>query len=364
MPRLKEWKWGEWAQEMELLHAGSLTHIVAVDTETTGLGYYDEPFAATVTWPGRNGVGLVSGYFELADDRARQSLRQILASTPVWVFHNAKFDLQKLLLAGLIDWDLIHSRDMLHDTQTEYMLLDENGRKGLKELAVRVLGYDDTIHVPYADAKRKKQFPEVYREVAREKYQLDKARRQLGLKKEDGYHLLPRDVLIPYAMRDTEFTMQLHQTLWPQLQAKDEQLQELYQHEMDLQLVVLRMEADGLALDLPYLEAKTSEYGERVMDKWFDLVELVGDEEFNPNAPAQILAAFERRGVRLPDTKAATLERVDDDLARALQNYREDVKIHGTYLTAMLSEQRGGIIHPNFNMNVRTGRMSSSKAKE
>jgi hypothetical protein len=35
----------------------------------------------------------------------------------------------------------------LHDTQTMYVLLDENGRKGLKHLAATVLKVDDTIEV-------------------------------------------------------------------------------------------------------------------------------------------------------------------------------------------------------------------------
>lgn len=363
MPRLKRWKWVDWARVSRDLHYFDEPWEIAVDTETTGLGFFDEPFAATVTWRRKDNT-LYSGYFELSEPEAVDFLQQILGRTETWIFHNAKFDLQKLKLAGLIDDELL-DRVTLHDTQTEYMLLDENGRKGLKDLAVRVLKYDDTVRVPYADSKRRKLWPDVYREVSREKYLLDKARRQLGLTKDDGYHLLPREVLVPYAMRDTEFTLLLHEKLWPRIQQKDAALQQLYRDEMQLQVVVLRMEEDGFALDVEYVQEQASLYGSRVMEEWMDLVEMTGDEEFNPNAPLQIGRVLKARGITVPDTQEATLSQIDDEFVTALLQYRNDKKMHQTYLLALLREQRDGVIHPNFNLaGARTGRMSSSSAKE
>lgn len=367
MPRLKQYKWGEWAHDVaSRLPAGN--PIVAVDTETTGLGYYDEPFSGQVTFPGRNGVGMISGYFELIEPEAHNAFREILYNTDVWIFHNAKFDLQKLLLARIIDEDRL-AQVTIHDTQTMYALLDENGRKGLKDLAVRVLKYDDTIHVPYSD-KRKKQFPEVYREVSREKYLLDKAFRSMGLKKEDGYHLLPREVVVPYAIKDTEFTLGLYEKLWPQIQEQDEDLQRLYRDEIQLQLVLLRMEADGFKLDVPYVEEKDSEYGVKVMAGLMELADMAGKVDFNPNSPAQVMAAIKKRGTTLPSTQESTLQELiqyqgpGHEFAAALMQYRADKKIKD-YLAAIQRERRGDLINPNFNpTQARTGRMSSSKAKE
>ena len=143
----------------------------------------------------------------------------------------------------------------------------------------------------------------------------------------------------------------------------DPRLLEIYRERMDLKRALLWMEEDGLGLDLPYLEATTSEYGVRVMDGWSRVVELVGDPEFNPGSPPQILAAFERRGVRLDNTQASTLAFVEDELAQALVQYREDKKTHTTYLVALKNEQRDGIVHPTFNDDkARSGRMSSSAA--
>jgi DNA polymerase I-like protein with 3'-5' exonuclease and polymerase domains len=125
------------------------------------------------------------------------------------------------------------------------------------------------------------------------------------------------------------------------------------------------MEADGFDLDVDYTQQKASEYGVRVMEKWDTVVTLVGDPDFNPRSPAQVMAAFKRRGITLEDTQAKTLQTLNDELAKALLDYRDDFKIHTTYLLGLLREHRDGRVHPNFNDDgARTGRMSSSSAKE
>lgn len=336
--------------------------IIAVDTETTGLEFYDEPFASTLSWRGPEGQ-LRNAYLPLEGhgrDLALEVLSEILESVPAWVFHNAKFDLQKLKLIGVIDDALIERVD-LHDTQTIYTLLDENDRKGLKYLAVKILKYDDTIKVPYKTKGR-----EGYREISREKYELDEARRRLKLTKDDGYHLLPRRVIVPYALRDTDFTLRLYEKLMPALERKGgPDLLRLYASSMRLKRAFLRMEEDGLALDLDFLQTKASEYGIKVMEGWNRLVDLTGDSDFNPNAPAQVMDVLNARGLYPEDTQKGTLEKLDDEFVRALLQYRGDKKIHKTYLVGLLNAQRDGIVHPHFNDDgARTGRTSSGAAKE
>lgn len=337
--------------------------IVAVDTETTGTEFYDEPFAATLSWRAADG-SLRNAYLPLEGHEREASivtLGWILRKVPRWVFHNAKFDLQKLLLIGAIDRKLVDEIE-LHDTQTLFMLLDENSPKGLKTLAVNVLKYDDTIQVPYKGGKKKGQL----REVSREKYELDEARRKLKLTKEDGYHLLPRRVIVPYALRDTDFTLRLFETLMPKLEKKgDPNLLDWYRHSMELKRALLDMEADGLGVDLDYLNRVASEYGVKVMESWDAVVKLTSNPDLNLNSPGQILKTFEGRGVFLDDTQAETLGKLDDELARAIIQYREDFKIHQTYLVGIQRIQRNGVAHPNFNDDAaKTGRMSSSSAKE
>lgn len=360
MPRHREFRWARWADHTLKLFDTDRPSLVAFDTETTGLGFYDEPFGATVTWRRPSGE-LKSGYFELADDRAHAQLSTLLLATPNLVGHNLKFDLQKAILAGLIDRPSVGEYGELHDTATIYHLLDENQRKGLKELAVRVLNYDDTIRVQVKSGKNKG----TWKEVPKEQHHLNAVRRKLKLTKDDGYHLLPRDVLIPYALRDTEFTLRLYERLWPELQRKGEDVLAWYRLEMQLILDLLDMEAEGLALDLEYLDTTTSEWGVRVMELQQRLSGITGNPEFNPNSNPQLAAAFKARGLDLENTQAKTLEELDDELAVTLLEYRGAFKVYGTYLRAMQHDQRGGVLHPNFNpTGARTGRLSSGSAKE
>lgn len=362
MPRLREFRWGQWAEAAVRQHNADRPSLIAIDTETTGVGFNDTPFGATVTWRRFDlDRSMTSWYFELDTDTTWapfNALQQILLETPAWVGHNLKFDLQKLMLSGVLNRDEI-GRHELHDTQTQYHLLDENDRKGLKYLAVKVLGYDDTIEVEIKSGPNKGKT----RKVPKEEHRLAEARRKLKLKKEDGYHLLPRPVVVPYALKDTEFTLALHEVLLPKVEERG--LLDWYRTEIDLQLALLDMEADGLLLDLEYLNRVASEYGARAMEQWQDVVALTGNADLNLNSPRQLLQAFAARGHRLESTDAATLKKLDDDLARAILAYRETFKLHKTYLKGLQDEHRDGLVHPSFNpTGARTGRLSSGSAKE
>jgi DNA polymerase I-like protein with 3'-5' exonuclease and polymerase domains len=368
VPRFREFKWNSWARWARDEIMRDAPEVIAVDTETSGVAFYDEPFAATLTWRGVDGA-LRNAYFELASPLdggvdhnllTRELLQQILRHVPTWVMHNAKFDLQKLLLVGAITWDDVREH-RIEDTQTMAHLLNENRPKALKKLAVSVLGWDDTVEVEIKSGPNKGQ----KRRVPREEHHLAAVRRKLKLKKEDGYHLLPREALVPYALRDTDFTLLLYEELRPQLERQDADLQNLYEREMQLKLVLLRMIERGMGVDCEYLREKTSEYGVRVMRAWQRVVDLTGNADLNPQSPKQLIEAFAKRGVVLESTAEHVLRELDDDLARAIIEYRSDKKMHTTYLVALLAEQRDGVVHPWFNEDgARTGRMSSSSAKE
>jgi DNA polymerase I-like protein with 3'-5' exonuclease and polymerase domains len=341
VPRLKRFKWDAWADWTATGLLGA--DVVAVDTETTGLGWHDEPFCVTLTWRDAKNGRLRSGYIDLEAPRRVgriYKLGRILECANIWLFHNAKFDLQKLLLIGAIDEDAI-AHKTIEDTQTIYHLLDETQRKALKILAKRILN-----------------------EHTNEDEVLKRVRRKLKLRKDDGYQHIPREYLIPYALKDTEFTYRLWEVGKAELEGlNDPALLDLYRREIELTKVLLRMEANGLALDMDYLAETTSEYGGKVMQGWADIVELVGIPYFNPQSPAQIKEAFFVRGVELDSTGAEILKGLDDELARMLLQYRSDKKIHTTYLKALMDEQRDGIVKPWFNpTGARTGRMSSGAA--
>jgi DNA polymerase I-like protein with 3'-5' exonuclease and polymerase domains len=328
---------------------------IAVDTETEGVEFYDRPFCVTIAWY-RDDGDYTGYYFELPD--YAHVVKEILLSTPEWVFHNAKFDLQKLVLAGILDRSDIQP-ERFEDTEAIAHLLDEHQSKGLKSLAVNVLGIDDTVEVEIKSGPNKGQM----RKVPREKVALDAARKEAGLTAADGYHLLPRSVVIPYAIMDAVLTMQLYGRLRPEL-ARFTDLSDLYEHELRLTLALLDIEAAGMALDMDYLEATTKEYARLCVMSELKIRDMT-NEDFLPTSWQQVLAELHRRGHNIENTQSETLEALDDEFAREILNLRTLRKIHGTYLQNMLDSQRGGIIHPNFRQHgTKTGRMSSGEAEE
>lgn len=353
MPRFKRYEYDKMgARTMERFNQDR-PETIAIDTETEGFAWEARAFCVTLTWRGPRGI--VSAYLDLETDDHCSRLavvRQILANTKVWVFHNAKFDLQKLLLEGCIEREWIDDA-RIEDTSIMHALIDENDRHSLKYLAGKVLG-----------------------ESTNEDKVLAKVRRKLKIKKDDGYHLLPRQVVVPYAMKDTEYTLKLYEVFMPYMA---EQLK-LYRAEVATAIALLDIEANGIGIDVPYLERAASEYGKKVMRGYMELQGLAHDaavpegerKVFNPNSPKQIIEAFERLGVTPGSTDKAALAEIAEQegnmpgpahLAKTLLEYRHNKKLHSTYLLGMLKEQRDGILHPNFNLTLpRTGRMSSSAA--
>jgi hypothetical protein len=365
MPRIREHRHERWTRWFLQRVVTDLPSVIAIDTETTGVAWTDVPFCATLTYRAPDGQ-LVSGYVDLESDgweERRDLLREILMWVPAWVFHNAKFDLAKLdQIAALPALDKV----TIEDTQPLAALLDENRRLALKVLAVEELGIEDTVEVEVKSGPNKGKT----KLVPREQHHLNAVRRKLKLKKEDGYHLLPREVLIPYAIRDTELTLLLYEKLRPRLPAD---LEEVYAEEIELTSVLRRMEANGVGVDVGYLSTTLEEYGAKVMELWMTLVDITRKPDFNPNSVPQLKAAFKLFGVTLDSTDKAAMRdllantKIDPsarELAETLHEYREAEKVYTTYLRSLADEQRDGVWHPWFNsIGPRTGRMSSSTAR-
>jgi len=277
----------------------------------------------------------------------------MLDSAELWVFHNAKADLQKLILDGVVDRDRL-SVERIHDTECMAALLDEHRRKTLESLAENILG-----------------------ETSDETEVLKKVRSKLKLKKGDGYDLLPREVLIPYSVKDAENTLRLYEVFSPLLQ-RHEDLVDLYLAELELLLVVLDVEAAGMRIDLDYLGTTTKEVNTELLFAETEIERLTTLKVFTPeksgqktpegminlNSSEQILEALQGRGINLPNTQADTLKTVEDLFIDRILDYRSNKKIRD-YLYAIERERRGDRIHPNYNLfKPRTGRMSSSKVEE
>lgn len=328
--------------------------LVAVDTETTGLAFYDTPFLLSAWW-GEEGYAV-----DLSSHEGRAAARTLLSETPSLVFHNAKYDIQKLRLVDLFPDGQLHVPGFsgVHDTEAIAHLLNEHRRKGLKPLAREVLG----LETDEADA-------------------IAKARRKHKLKKADGldklYAVEPQ-LVIDYAIKDVEFTWKLFWYLWPQI-SRFQDLLDLYELERELMWVLLDMETAGMGVDLKYVGEAAKDYAGQVLRAEWKIEDATGLKVFkpeksgqktpeghiNPNSNPQLAEYFQGKGIYAESYDKSVLKTLDDPLAEAILELRAASKIHNTYLQPMLTEQRDGVLHPNFRQHGTRGRrMSSGQAEE
>lgn len=253
------------------------------------------------------------------------------------VFHNAKFDLQKLILAELVERSEVVA-SQIHDTECLAHLLDEHRPKRLKALARDVLGLEtDEDDVIKAERKR------------------------LKLTKDDGYDKLPREIVVPYALKDAEFTLRLFDRFYPDLVRTDDGLVALYNHELELTLALLDMEWEGMAVDTEYLDKTAKEYAGLALQEEIAIREIsqVEDPKF-PNSHVQIKEWFAEHGTTLSGTDKGVLGALDHPLAGHILELRRLRKIEVTYLRKLLKIERDGIVHPGIRQHgTVTGRSAS-----
>ena len=315
--------------------------LIAIDTETDGVEFFDEAFYISIAW--RNTKGIQSLLLSLPEDKW---IAEDCISGKKWVFHHAKFDLQKLILMKVIDPTYARV-SRVHDTEAIAHLLDENQKKGLKPLAKKYLGYETT-----------------------EEVELRRVRRRLKLKKDDGLRRVPSLTVVPYALKDAEYTLELYERIRPLL---PDSLVPLYNKEIELSLVLLEMESNGLGVDVDYTRKVVKVHNDRIYNLEYEIAEEVGkpvrtgkippkerDQYFNPNYWEDILTALNERGARIDETSAATLEGIDDPLARAILERRKLQKMNSGWLEPVIKHERDGVYHGNHKQhNTATGRLAS-----
>ncbi len=142
--------------------------------------------------------------------------------------------------------------------------------------------------------------------------------------------------------------------------------------ELPLSGVLARMQAAGIALDVPYLQEMSESLGDRMATLERTIYEHAG-EPFNLNSPPQLrIVLYEK--LRLSpgrktskgalSTDADVLEKLRDHhpIVGAILDYRELAKLKSTYLDALppLVSPRDHRIHTTYNqVGAATGRLSS-----
>ena len=174
-----------------------------------------------------------------------------------------------------------------------------------------------------------------------------------------------------YSAEDADITLILDDRLSARLE--QEELAGLYRDvELPLIPVLARMEINGVAIDVPYLEELSKVMEARLAELERSAFELAG-HEFNVNSTQQLAhVLFDEIGIK-PGKKTKTGFSTDStvlaelaashDLPGVILQYRETAKLKSTYVDALPRQvnPRTGRIHTSFNQVVAaTGRLSST----
>ena len=190
-------------------------------------------------------------------------------------------------------------------------------------------------------------------------------------KKQISIQEVPLEQISFYACEDADMTLRLRHVLETKLQ--EFELYDLFkQVEIPLISVLMEMERNGVAIDVPLLQNLSRQLGEQLQRLEEEIFKFSG-ERFNINSPQQLgKILFER--LKLPrarrtKTGYSTDVNVLEELAkihplpRYLLEYRQLMKLKSTYVDTLpkLINPHTGRLHTSYNQTVTaTGRLSSS----
>ncbi|TAN30565.1 MAG: DNA polymerase I [Castellaniella sp.] len=320
--------------------------LVALDTETTSL----DPMAARLV-----GLSLAiepghAAYIPVGH-RAPGTPEQldrawVLDQLRSWIedpaapklLHHAKYDAHVFANEGL------SLRGIRHDTMLQAYVLQSHRRVNLQDLCIQWLGLTGTT---YEDL-------------------CGKGARQIGFDEVD------LQLAGHYAAEDADFTLRLHQVLYPKLQAEPK-LMGIYELEVRTSDVLTRVERNGVAIDTRALAVQSQELGREMIALESQAHALAG-QPFNLNSPKQLgeilfdrmqLPVVRKTASGAPSTDEEVLTRLAADypLPRLLLDYRGIAKLKSTYTDKLprMVDPRTGRVHTRYaQAAVVTGRLASS----
>ena len=175
-----------------------------------------------------------------------------------------------------------------------------------------------------------------------------------------------------YACEDADQTLDVHQCLWPQIQA-DAGLAFVYDLEIQSSEALYRIERNGVLIDAPTLAAQSHALGQRILQLEAE-AHVLADQPFNLSSPKQIgeifftklgLPVVKKTATGAPSTDEEVLEKLAEDfpLPAKILEHRGLSKLKGTYTDklAQLALPRTGRVHTHYAQAVAvTGRLSSN----
>ncbi|AIL32936.1 DNA polymerase I [Basilea psittacipulmonis] len=328
----------------ELIQEISSASLTAVDTETVGLDNMTSRLVGISFCTEAGKAWYLPLAHHLLDTIEQLPMQETLERLKPWlesadhlkVLHHAKFDAHVLANEG------ITLRGIAHDTMLQEYVLDSTASVSLEKMALRYLGKTGIS----------------YEELC------GKGAKQITFDQVDI------KAATQYACEDTDFTLQIHQILYPMIQKG---LEPIYQLEMAVSDVLFKMERNGVALDSQALKQQSQHLSVELEQLEKQAYELAG-ETFNLNSPKQMATIFfEKLGMPIikktksgtPSTDEDTLTELARDfpLPQVILAYRSLNKLKSTYtdkLPEMVNAQTRRV-HTHFaQAAVYTGRLASS----
>ncbi|HEV8261218.1 MAG TPA: DNA polymerase I [Burkholderiales bacterium] len=321
--------------------------LVSVDTETTGL----DPMTARLVGISLSVEPHHAAYIPIWHNYAgapeQLPLDRVLAVLKDWmqspkhpkVGQNLKYDKHVFANHG------IFLSGIEHDTLLQSYVLESHQSHDMDSLAARHLGVK-TISYDEVTGKGANRIP--FEQVA-----VDRA--------------------TEYSGEDADVTLQLHRTLYPQIE-RDEKLDRVYRGiEMPVMEVLFTMESHGVLLDSALLEQQSRELGEKMIELENRVHQEAG-QPFNLNSPKQLQEIlFERKGLPVkkktpggqPSTDEDVLQELalDHPLPKLILEYRGLAKLKSTYTDTLpkMVNPATGRVHTNYAQAVAvTGRLASN----
>ncbi|ROH86319.1 DNA polymerase I [Pseudomethylobacillus aquaticus] len=317
------------------------------DTETTSL----DPLQARLVGMSFATVAGEAAYLPLTHDYAGvpqqldlettlAQVRLILEDPAIKkVGQNLKYDQHVLANHG------IALNGIAHDTLLQSYVLESHRSHGMDDLAMRHLGVQ-TISFEEVAGKGAKQI---------------------------GFNQVALEQASEYAAEDADITLQLHQTLYPQI-ASDAKLEHVYRDiELPVSGILFKIERNGVLIDAAMLGRQSHELGIRLQELEQQAHALAG-QPFNLGSPKQLQEIlFGKLGIKplkktpsgAPSTDEDVLQELalDHALPKVILEHRGMAKLKSTYTDKLprMVNPATGRVHTSYSQAVAvTGRLASS----
>ena len=335
---------------------------LVIDTETypTELNDHEVPESMVRRWVGTGKTGKPQDFpfcMSICDGKVAYSIYDTLdngfkkfkALAPLLedpeihkIFHNAKFDMHMVKNIGA------KLRGKIHDTVVISKLVNENRNSfELKKLAEPIEG-----------------------SIVKFEYMVDSFKKTHKIA---DYRHIPKTLLTQYANADVWNTYLVFMDEYPKM---DEELEALYEHELELMMCLWEMERVGIKADKDYETALKTDL-QKLADEAEEKIYEQAGRMFNINSSPQLYKVLVDNGldhtlIKKTDKGNPSLNKKSLDvlankhgveIVKDILTYRKYEKLLTTYATGIYAQRDASWrVHGNVNQTeATTGRMSITK---